>query len=98
MGAFKCIIIVEGPTPPQFMLGDDIGGGVIITEMRKMDQELLSASQLAEKYNTSVQTVRRKLAQFNQGSNGKFLYNIKVADEILNPKAKQKTAGAKRKN
>ncbi|MCF9035307.1 DNA-binding protein [Acinetobacter nectaris] len=98
MGAFKCVITVEGPIPPRFMLGDDIGGGVIITEMKKVDEELVSTSQLALKYNLSVQTVRRKLAQFNQGSNGKGLYSIKIADEILNPKTKQKTGGAKRKN
>lgn len=97
MGAFKCIIIVEGPTPPQFMLGDDIGGGVIITEMRKMDQELLSASQLAEKYNLSINTIRDKLVSINQGTSGKSLYNPKLAHEILTAKSLNKR-GRKRAN
>lgn len=96
MGAIKYTITVESDTPPQIMLGQNIGGG-IVKELKEVAHELLSASQLAEKYNMSVQTIRRKLADFNQGTSGKYLYNSKIADELLNPK-KRNTSGARRKN
>jgi hypothetical protein len=91
------LIKVECDTPPQVMLGQNIGGG-IVKEMKEVAHDLLTASQLAEKYNLSVQTIRRKLADFNQGTTGKYLYNSKIADELLNPKSKKSTGGARRKN
>ncbi|MEG6544833.1 HTH domain-containing protein [Acinetobacter bereziniae] len=97
MGALKYIITVESDTPPQVMLGQNIGGG-IVKELKEVDSELLSASQLAEKYNISVQTVRRKLENFNQGTTGKYLYNAKIASDILSAKTKRGTGGARRKN
>ena len=97
MGALKYIITVESDTPPQVMLGQNIGGG-IVKELKEVETELLSASQLAQKYNLSVDTIRRKLKEFNQGTEGKNLYNLKIADGILNAKTKRGTGGARRKN
>ncbi|RZG64196.1 MULTISPECIES: HTH domain-containing protein [Acinetobacter] len=91
------LIKVECDTPPQVMLGQNIGGG-IVKEMKEVAHDLLTASQLAKKYNLSVQTIRRKLADFNQGTTGKYLYNSKIADELLNPRTKKSTGGARRKN
>jgi hypothetical protein len=97
MGALKYIITIESDVPPQVMLGQNIGGG-IVKELKEVDTELLSASQLAKKYSLSVDTIRRKLEQFNQGTTGKYLYNSKIADEILSAKTKRGTGGARRKN
>ncbi|WP_151676080.1 HTH domain-containing protein [Acinetobacter soli] len=97
MVASRVMIIVETNTPLQVMLGQNIGGG-IVRELKQVADELLSATQLAEKYNISVQTVRRKLENFNQGTSGKYLYNANVAHEILSNKSKRGTGGARRKN
>ena len=97
MGAFKYTITVESDTPTQIMLGQNICGA-IVKELKEVDAGLVTASQLAKTYNLSVQTVRRKLAGFNQGTHGKFLYSAKIADEMLNPKIKRGTGGARRKN
>lgn len=91
------LIKVECDTPPQLMLGQNIGGG-IVKELKELASELLSASQIAEKYNISVQTVRRKLASFNQGTSGKYLYSAKIANEILSSNSKRGIGGARRKN
>ena len=65
MGASRIMIIVETSTPLQVMLGQNIGGG-IVKELKEVEAELLSAAQLAKKYNLSVDTIRRKLGKFNQ--------------------------------
>lgn len=93
----RILITVECDGPLQVLLGENIGGG-IVKELKEVAHELLSASQLAEKYNMSVQTIHRKLTNFNQGTPGKHLYSAKIADELLNPKTKRGTGGAKRKN
>ena len=97
MGVLKYTITIESDTPPQVMLGQNIGGG-IVKELKEVEAELLSASQLAQKYNLSVDTIRRKLQEFNQGTAGKYLYNPKIADGILSAKTKRGTGGARRKN
>jgi len=97
MGTMKCMVILECDVPPQIVLGQNIGGG-IVKELKEVDTELLSASQLAKKYSLSVDTIRRKLEKFNQGTTGKYLYNSKIADEILSAKTKRGTGGARRKN
>lgn len=96
MGAFY-LIKVECDTPPQVMLGQNIGGG-IVKELKEVEAELLSASQLAKKYSLSVDTIRRKLEKFNQGTSGKYLYDSKIADGILSAQTKRGTGGARRKN
>ena len=97
MGTSKYMIIVETNNPLQVMLGEIIGGG-IVKELKEVETELLSASQLAKKYSLSVDTIRRKLEKFNQGTSGKYLYDSKIADEILSTKTKRGTGGARRKN
>lgn len=96
MSAGTYLITVKSNEPPKIFLGDKIGGAEVV-EMKRSEDDLMSSSQLALKYNVSVQTVRRKLSEYNQGSDGKFLYNPLIADEILRPKPKKK-AGARRIN
>ena len=91
----RILITVECEGPLQVLLGENIGGG-IVKELKEVAHELLSASQLAEKYNMSVQTIHRKLAEFNQGTSGKHLYSAKIAEELLNPKIKR--GGGARRN
>lgn len=70
------------------MLGQIIGGAVV-KEMKTMDVELVSASQLAEKYNMSAPAIRQKLISINQGTAGKCLYNPHLAHELLTAKVKK---------
>lgn len=89
MGAFKYIITVESDTPPQVMLGQNIGGG-IVKELKEVDIELVSATHLAEKYNLSTTTIRDRLVSINQGTHGKALYNPRLAHDILTSKSKKR--------
>jgi hypothetical protein len=88
MGALKYIITVESDTPPQVMLGQNIGGG-IVKELKEVEVELVPASHLAKIYNLSVNTIRDKLASINQGTNGKSLYNPKLAHALLTQKTRK---------
>lgn len=88
MGVLKYIITVESDTPPQVMLGQNIGGG-IVKELKEVDVELVPASQLAKIYNLSVTTVREKLVSINQGTEGKGLYNPKLAHNLLTQKIRK---------
>ena len=66
MGLSKYTITVEADSPPQVMLGQNIGGG-IVKELKEVEMELVSAAKLAEKYNLSTTTIRERLASINQG-------------------------------
>jgi len=88
MGALKYIITVESDTPPQVMLGQNIGGG-IVKELKEVEVELVPASHLAKIYNLSVNTIRDKLVSINQGTNGKSLYNPKLAHTLLTQKIRK---------
>ena len=88
MGVLKYIITVESDTPPQVVLGQNIGGG-IVKELKEIDVELVTAAQLAKAYNLSVNTVRDKLADINQGTKGKFLYNPNHAHTLLTQKIRR---------
>lgn len=81
-------IIVEADVPPKITLGQDIFGAVV-KELKEVDIELVSASQLAQKYNLSVTTIRDKLASINQGTGGKHLYNPRLAHEMLTQRVKK---------
>ena len=70
MGLSKYTITVEADSPPQVMLGQNIGGG-IVKELKEVEMELVSAAKLAEKYNLSTTTIRERLASINQGTQGK---------------------------
>lgn len=91
----KYTIIIESSKPPDITLGQYIGGGTVI-ELKQNQVELVTASDLAIKYNLSVDTVRRKLEHINQGTSGKSLYNLNLADEILQGTERKK--GRKRIN
>ena len=82
------LIKVEADNPPQIMLGQNIGGG-IVKELKEVEVELVSASHLAQKYNLSVTTIREKLAPINQGTQGKALYNPRLAHSLLTSKNKR---------
>ena len=88
MGVLKYIITVESDTPPQVVLGQNIGGG-IVKELKEVDVELVTAAQLAKAYNLSVNTVRDKLANINQGTKGKCLYNPSHAHTLLTQKMRR---------
>ena len=78
----KYTIVVESTQPPNILLGQNIGGAVV-TELKQQKQELVSAAYLANLYSLSVDTVRRKLVNINQGTEGKSLYNPVLADQLL---------------
>ena len=75
-------ITVEADAPPKIMLGQDIFGAVV-KELKEVDVELVSASHLAQRYNLSVTTIRDKLVSINQGTQGKALYNPRLAHDLL---------------
>ena len=81
-------ITVEAERPPQIMLGQTIGGATV-KELKEVDVELVSASHLTQKYNLSVTTIREKLAPINQGTQGKALYNPRLAHDLLTVKVKR---------
>lgn len=88
MGVSKYAIIVEADAPPKIMLGQNIGGA-IVKELREVDIGLVTASHLAKTYNLSVVSIREKLASINQGTEGKSLYNPKMAHTLLIQKVRK---------
>ncbi len=74
MGAFKYTITVESDTPPQILIGQNLGGATVVG-MRQEKIELISAAEIAQQQGISAATVRRKLAVINQGTEGKYLYD-----------------------
>ena len=88
MGAFKYTITIESDTPPQVMLGQNIGGG-IVKELKQVEVDLVSAAHLAQKYNLSTTTIRDRLVSINQGTQGKALYNPRLAHDVLTSKNKR---------
>lgn len=88
MGAFKYTITIESDTPPQIMLGQNIGGG-IVKELKQVEVDLVSAAHLAQKYNLSTTTIRERLVSINQGTQGKALYNPRLAHDVLTSKNKR---------
>ena len=96
MVAFKYTITVESDTPPQILLGQNLGGA-IVTKLEQEKQELISAAELAKLYNLSISTVRAKLIAINQGTSGKHMYNPELARQILTRNETNKR-GRKRAN
>lgn len=84
------LIKVEADTPLQIVLGQNIGGG-IIKELKEVEVELVSATHLAQKYNLSTTTIRDRLVSINQGTQGKALYNPRLAHDLLTTKKKRQT-------
>lgn len=87
MGAYS--LTLESDEPLQISVGQKIHGATV-KELKALDQKLVSASDLAEKYSVSVDTIRRKLASINQGTSGKFLYNPVLADTLFKESSKTK--------
>lgn len=94
-GVFEYTITVESSTPPQILLGQNLGGAVV-TKLEKAKQELVTAAQLAKIYNLSVNTIRSRLLTINQGTEGKCLYNPESAHELIMNKEPKR--GRKRVN
>ena len=82
------LIKVEADTPLQIVLGQNIGGG-IVKELKEVEVELVSATHLAQKYNLSTTTIRDRLVSINQGTQGKALYNPRLAHDLLTTKNKR---------
>lgn len=82
------LIKVEADTPLQIVLGQNIGGG-IVKELKEVEVELVSATHLAQKYNLSTTTIRDRLVSINQGTQGKALYNPRLAHDLLTAKHKR---------
>ncbi|WP_433846942.1 DNA-binding protein [Acinetobacter proteolyticus] len=96
MGIMQFSITVESDTPPQILLGQNLGGA-IVTKLEQVKQELVSAAELAKTYNLSVTTIRDKLVAINQGTGGKHMYNPELARQILTRNESNKR-GRKRAN
>lgn len=77
----KYTITLEAESPPQIMLGERVGGGVVVE--LKRETTLATTKELARHYNVSEKTVRNKLADINQGTEGKALYDRRRAEEIM---------------
>ena len=88
MGVLKYIITVEADAPPQITLGQNICGG-IVKELKEVEVDLVSATHLAQKYNLSTTTIRERLVSINQGTQGKALYNPRLAHDVLTSKNKR---------
>ncbi|OTG82182.1 HTH domain-containing protein [Acinetobacter sp. ANC 4648] len=84
----KYMVMIESNTPLNIILGQNIGGGVV-KELKEIEIELVSASQLAQKYNLSTTTIREHLVSINQGTQGKALYHPSLAHDILTTKNKR---------
>lgn len=95
MGVSQYMITVESDTPPNILLGQDLGGAMVV-KLEQKKAELVGATELAKIYNLSVQTIRSRLASINQGTEGKFLYNPEMAHTLLTKK--KTTVGRKRAN
>ena len=78
MGAVKLIIEVDMADPAAVSIGGHLAGGRV-TAIRLVEKALVSASQVAQQYGVSTETARRRLAAFNQGTNGKFLFDPAIA-------------------
>lgn len=82
------LIKVEADNPPQITLGQNIGGG-IVKELKQVEVELVSATHLAQRYNLSTTTIRNRFVSINQGTQGKALYDPRLAHNLLTTKNKR---------
>lgn len=91
----KYIVTIEADSAPQLVLGQVIFGG-IVTALNLEKKKLVTVADLVSKYSLSDETIRKKCAPINKGSNGKHLYDPDDADAIL--KSSKIRRGPKRKN
>lgn len=97
MGALKYTITVEADVEPQLYLGQSIFGGKIVQLKMEDLPALVPVSWLVERYGLTKTTIIKKLEGYNQGTEGKHLYETKVAMMILS-KPQRNKRGAKRVN
>ena len=97
MGALKYTITVDADIEPQLYLGQNIFGGKIVQLKMEELPTLVPVSWLVEKYGLTKTTIIKKLEGYNQGTDGKHLYETKTAMMILSKPQKNKR-GAKRVN
>lgn len=86
MGALKYIITVESDQPPELMLGQLVGGGKVVSLAVEELPRRVDVAWLLERYNLSRGTLIEKLAQFNQGTGNKCLYDPKEVMPVLDQK------------
>ncbi len=92
----KYIVVIEASKPPQLFLGDDFAGGKIVELKTEDSPNLVSVTWIMKRFNLSRANVLEKLKGHNKGSDGKHLYDPKIAEIIL---SKQKIKpGPKRIN
>lgn len=97
MKGHKYVITVESDVPPQIMLGQNLFGGRVIALEQESIPNLVSVTWLMERFKLSRATIIEKLKGQNQGSEGKHLYDSKIALLLLSQKEKIKR-GPKRIN
>lgn len=78
------------------MCGSEVGGAKIVS-IKDMSPKLVSASELAQQYGSSVDAVRDRCAEINKGTKGKCLYDPEQANLILTSRPVAKR-GRSRKN
>lgn len=93
----KYMITVESDRPPQVMLGQQVFGGKVTGLEIESVPNLVSVAWLSERYGFSKPTIIKKLEGHNKGTDGKHLYDPKVAMVVLAQPQKNKR-GAKRVN
>lgn len=96
-GALKYTFTVESDTPPKIILGQSIFGGKVVGMEMETVPNLVSVAWLAERYGFSKTTIIKKLKGHNKGTDGKHLYDPKVAMVMLSQPLKNKR-GPKRVN
>ena len=90
-------LTLEADSPPNIMIGQNIHGAEVV-EMKIISSKLMSAAELAVKHGLSVNTIRGRLKDFNQGTRGKHLYDPVIAKDLLSEKRSRGKSGAGRKN
>nr|WP_290446740.1 hypothetical protein [Acinetobacter pseudolwoffii] len=88
---------MESNTPPTVLLGQNLFGGRVTALKIEDVPKLVSVAWLVERYGLSKTTIIKKLEGYNQGTDGKHLYETKVAMMILS-KPQRNKRGAKRVN
>ena len=89
------VVTIDADSAPQIVLGQKLFGGTV-TALKLEKRKLVSVAELVAKYGFSDETIRTKLAEINQGSQGKCMYDPDAADELLRKQPRRR--GPKRIN
>lgn len=93
----KFIIELECDAPPAILLGQNLFGGKVTALKIEDAPKLVSVTWLAERYGFSKTTIIKKLEGHNKGTDGKHLYDPRVAMVALSQPQKN-NRGPKRVN